>query len=295
MKQVFLPLLLLISRFKREKLAICSLYVFISMSVISYVLPFFYKYKYTQLSNDISLPPSIKHPFGTDAEGYDMLSRVLHGTIRSLNIANMTTLLSISIGVVFALVVTVASPVLSSVMMRVVDVVLTIPLISLAILVVNELPLARDKNVGWIVISLVISFIYWPYVARYVYSESISIMKQDFIEISKAMGASKKRIMFVHLLPNLINIIAVNAIFTYLYAIAVEVSLSYIGIGVRPPDVSLGMIIFNNEAAAETRPWLFYIPICWILLLTISIGFIGDGVRKSFKKVDSDNVWLLRK
>jgi peptide/nickel transport system permease protein len=260
--------------------------------MLSYILPLFYPYKYTELSNNTSEPPSLKHPFGTDSEGYDMVSRVLHGTVRSLNIANLTTLLSIGVGVIYALLIVESSKTLSYLMMRVIDVVLTIPLISLAILVVSEVSNGRGD---WVIIAAVISSIYWPYVARVTYSNALSIAKQDFVAISRAIGASRRRIMFTHLLPNLINVITVNAVFTYLYAISVEVSLSYIGIGVRPPDVSLGLIVFQNESAAEMRPWLFYIPVIWILILTISAGFIGDGIRKSFQKVNNNNTWLIKK
>src|SRR5215203_635327 len=139
-----------------------------------------------------------------------------------------------------------------------------------------------DQAGNWFFIGLVLALLQWTYIARVVRGTFLSLREKEFVEAARALGASDTRIMFRHLLPNATGSIIVNATITVAVAILVETALSYLGLGIKAPDTSLGLLISAGQQAATTRPWLFYFPGLIIVIIALTINFIGDGLRDAF-------------
>ncbi|CAN5215062.1 hypothetical protein BH18ACT4_BH18ACT4_02280 [soil metagenome] len=122
----------------------------------------------------------------------------------------------------------------------------------------------------------------WTGLARVVRAEVLSLREKEFVEAARALGASDRRIIFRHLLPNVTGSIIVSATLTMAVAILLETALSYLGLGVRTPDTSLGLLVSAGQTAAQARPWLFYFPGLFIIVIALCINFVGDGLRDAF-------------
>ena len=157
--------------------------------------------------------------------------------------------------------------------MRLADLILTIPGLAIAA------ALAYNFGGSWWTIGLILAFTSAPYVARVVRGVVLSLREREFVEAARALGASNTRIMFRHLLPNTAPVLIVNATLLVATGILAETALSYVGFGIRSPDTSLGVLITTAQGAVDTRPWLFYFPGMFIILVALSVNFIGDGLR----------------
>src|SRR6201991_98690 len=261
------------SQFLLHRLAVVSLGVLLLLVLLAYVGGALWKYSFGEFTPDNSEPPSLNHPFGTDAAGKDQFAQVLRGTQISLQIAVLVALFSTLVGTVWGAIAGYFGGLLDTLMMRVADLVLTLPLLAVAAM------LAHNFGGSWWLISLVIAGLYWSYVSRVARGVVLSLREKEFIEAAKALGASDARIIFRHLVPNALGAIIVNATVLVAIAILLETSLSYLGFGVRPPDTSLGILVSEAQTALTTRPWLFYFPGLFIILIALTINFIGDGLR----------------
>jgi peptide/nickel transport system permease protein len=264
---------LVLRRFMQHRLAVGSLVVLVLLVLLAYVGGALWKYDFGQFTPDKSDAPSLDHPFGTDAAGKDQFAQVLRGTQISLQIAVLVALFSTVVGTVWGAVAGYFGGVVDTILMRVSDLVLTLPLLAVAAM------LAHNFGGSWWLISLVIAGLYWAYVSRVARGVVLSLREKEFIEAAKALGASDARIIFRHLVPNALGSIIVNATVLVALAILLETSLSYLGFGVRPPDTSLGILVSEAQTALTTRPWLFYFPGLFIILIALTINFIGDGLR----------------
>jgi peptide/nickel transport system permease protein len=217
------------------------------------------------------------HPFGQDSLGRDMFAEVMRGTQLSLMIVFVVGLLSTIIGVVVGAVAGYVRGWVDSVLMRITDVILIIPLIVLTA------TLAHTYNTsGAIVVAIVLALASWPALARLVRGDVLGLREREFVDAAKVAGASNSRIMFVHILPNAIGVIVVSTTLTMAATILTEAALGFLGFGVQPPDVSLGSIIFQYENAFDTRPWLFFWPAMFVVVIALTINFIGDGLRDAY-------------
>jgi ABC-type dipeptide/oligopeptide/nickel transport system permease subunit len=194
-------------------------------------------------------------------------------------VALMVAFLSTTIGAVIGAVAGYYRGWVDSALMRFTDLVLTIP--SIAILAVLASVVAEEAG-NWFFIGLVLALLQWTYIARVVRGTFLSLREKEFVEAARALGASDARIMFRHLLPNATGSIIVNATVTVAVAILLETALSYLGLGIKPPDTSLGLLISTGQQAATTRPWLFYFPGLIIVIIALTINFVGDGLRDAF-------------
>jgi ABC-type dipeptide/oligopeptide/nickel transport system permease subunit len=264
---------LVLRRFLQHRLAVGSLVVLVLLILLAYVGGALWQYDFGEFTPDKSDAPSLAHPFGTDAAGKDQFAQVLRGTQISLQIAVLVALFSTVVGTVWGAVAGYFGGVADTIMMRVSDLVLTLPLLAVAAM------LAHNFGGSWWLISVVIAGLYWAYVSRVARGVVLSLREKEFIEAAKALGASDARIIFRHLVPNALGAIIVNATVLVALAILLETSLSYLGFGVRPPDTSLGILVSEAQTALTTRPWLFYFPGLFIILIALTINFIGDGLR----------------
>jgi ABC-type dipeptide/oligopeptide/nickel transport system permease subunit len=264
---------LVLRRFLQHRLAVGSLVVLVLLVLLAYIGGALWKYDYGEFTPDNSAAPSLDHPFGTDSAGKDQFAQVLRGTQISLQIAVLVALFSTLVGTAWGAIAGYFGGLLDTIMMRVSDLVLTLPLLAVAAM------LAHNFGGSWWLISLVIAGLYWAYVSRVARGVVLSLREKEFIEAARALGASDARIIFRHLVPNALGAIIVNATVLVAIAILLETSLSYLGFGVRPPDTSLGILVSEAQTALTTRPWLFYFPGLFIILIALTINFIGDGLR----------------
>jgi peptide/nickel transport system permease protein len=270
---------MVIRRFMAHKLAVGSLVVFLLVVIISLIGGRFWKYGYADITDQFSTPPSLEHPMGTDDIGHDTLAQVLRGSQKSVQVALMVAILATVIGAVIGALAGYYRGWVDSALMRFTDLILTIP--AIAILAVLASVVASEAG-NWFFIGLVLALLQWTYIARVVRGTFLSLREKEFVEAARALGASDTRIMFRHLLPNATGSIIVNATITVAVAILTETALSYLGLGIKPPDTSLGLLISTGQQAATTRPWLFYFPGLIIVIIALTINFIGDGLRDAF-------------
>jgi ABC-type dipeptide/oligopeptide/nickel transport system permease subunit len=264
---------LVLRRFLRHRLAVASLVVLLLLVLLAYVGGALWQYDFGEFTPDNSEAPSLNHPFGTDAAGKDQFAQVLRGTQISLQIAVLVALFSTLVGTVWGAIAGFFGGATDTLMMRVSDLVLTLPLLAVAAM------LAHNFGGSWWLISVVIAGLYWAYVSRVARGVVLSLREKEFIEAAKALGASDARIIFRHLVPNALGAIIVNATVLVALAILLETALSYLGFGVRSPDTSLGILVSEAQTALTTRPWLFYFPGLFIIVIALTINFIGDGLR----------------
>jgi ABC-type dipeptide/oligopeptide/nickel transport system permease subunit len=263
-------------RFFAHRLAVVGLLVFGVLCLLAFVGRQFWRYDFGDFTDAYSEGPSGAHPFGTDSSGHDLFAQVLRGTARSLEIALFVAVISTALGAIVGAVAGYYRGLADSGLMRLVDLILTLPLYAVAALLGHQVGAGQH---GWISIALVLALLLWAPTARVVRGVTLSVGQQDYIEASRALGASNRWIIARHVLPNASGAIIVNGTVCVAVAILAETALSYVGFGVRPPDVSLGSLVAAAEAASSTRWWLFYYPGAVLAVLVLSVNFIGDGLR----------------
>jgi ABC-type dipeptide/oligopeptide/nickel transport system permease subunit len=263
-------------RFRRHRAAVVSVAVFVFLVLLAFVGPMFWTYSYTDISSPNGSPPTLYNPFGTDNIGHDNFARVLRGMQQSLKVGFLVMILATAIGAPYGAISGLLGGRIDMIMMRICDVLLVLPLLAIAA--------AIGFGVGGtiVVISLVLGLLGWAVMARIVRGVVLSLREQEFIEAARAMGAGTLRIVFRHLLPNVVGVIIVQATLDIAVAILVESALSFLGVGVQPPDTSLGALTNVARPSVETQWWLFYAPGIMIILIALSINFIGDGLRDAF-------------
>jgi peptide/nickel transport system permease protein len=216
------------------------------------------------------------HPFGQDDVGRDYFALTMRGAQRSLTIALLAGLLSTVFGVVAGAVAGYLRGPVDELLMRLTDLVITVPAL------VTAAVLGRYGGGGAIALAVLLSLVSWPPLARLVRGEFLSLREKEFVEAARAMGGGPARIILRHLLPNAAGAIIVNATLTISAAILLETALSFVGLGVQSPDTSLGKLISDYQQAFQVRPWLFWWPGLFIVMIALCVNFIGDGLRDAF-------------
>jgi ABC-type dipeptide/oligopeptide/nickel transport system permease subunit len=154
--------------------------------------------------------------------------------------------------------------------------VLTVPLLAILIVLSNRFTRQSDSQ---LFIALLLALLFWTYLARLIRGTFLSLREREFIEAQHAIGSSTGRIILRHMVPNAAASIVVNATLTVATAILTEASLSFLGLGIQPPNVDLGTLVYAAEGDATALPWLFYFPAAFLVLAILSVNFIGDGLR----------------
>lgn len=263
-------------RFFAHKLAMGSLVVFLIFLIGAFVVPHLWPYGYTQQTNDLSQSPSLVHPFGTDTLGQDVLAEVMRGIQTSMKVAFVAMAIGEVAGILIGAVAGLYRGWVDSLLMRAVDVILTIPAIALVAV------LAKVSGGTWWGIAIILGGLGAGPTARLVRSVVLSLREREFVEAARALGATNSRIIARHLLPNSLGVIIVDATLAIALAILSEAALSFIGFGIHPPDISLGQMVSTGVDASQTRPWLFYFPGLVLVIMVLTINFIGDGLRDAF-------------
>ena len=219
------------------------------------------------------LPPSMEHPFGTDTLGRDVLCRVVYGARISLAVGLLATAISTVIGLVMGALAAYYGGIWDTIIMRLADIFLAFPytLFVIAMLAVIG---PGIQNV-----FIAIGILGWPSIARVFRSAILSVKENDYVDAARAMGASDARIIARHIFPNSVASIIVYATMNIGGAILTESALSFLGMGVVPPDPSWGIMISDGETYLATQPWLRIMPGIAILTTVLAFTLLGDGLR----------------
>ena len=216
------------------------------------------------------------HPFGQDDLGRDYFALTMRGAQISIMIAFVVGIVGTAIGVVIGALAGFFRGWVEAVLMRFTDVMITIPLLVIAAVV------GRMTAGKTFILALFLGVVTWTGLARLIRGEFLSLREKEFVEAARALGAKPRRIIFKHILPNTVGIITVSATLAMASAILLETALSFLGYGVRSPDTSLGLLISTYQGSFSTRPWLFWWPGLFIIIIALCVNFIGDGLRDAF-------------
>jgi peptide/nickel transport system permease protein len=267
---------LALERFTHHRLALAGLIVFLLLVLLSTIGPLFWHYSYSAITAQFSSAPSAQHPFGTDLIGHDLFAQVMEAEATSVKTAVLVAVIATTIGTVIGAIAGYYGKVADFLLMRFTDLILAVPLLAILLVLANKL----SKQAGsWLWIALILGLLLWTNLARQVRGAFLSLREREFVEAEHAIGASDRRIIFRHMIPNAIGPIVVSATLTVALALLIEAVLSFLGLGIQPPEVSLGSLINSGQDAATSLPWLFFFPSGFLVITILSINFIGDGLR----------------
>ena len=266
---------LYIASFVRNRTAVFGTVTIIVFTVAALIAPLLPTDPLVQDYDALMLAPSIEYPIGTDSLGRDNLTRLIYGGRVSLQVGFFAVLIAATVGVTIGLIAGYVGKWSDSILMRLVDVILAFPGLLLAILMVAVLgPSLRNA-----MLAIAISFI--PAFARITRANTLSLREKEFVESARAIGGGPVRIMFRTILPNMASPIIVQASLGMSYAILIEASLSFLGLGIQPPTPSWGYMLTAGREFITIAWWLTTFPGLAIFLVVIAWNFIGDGIREA--------------
>ena len=265
--------------FLENKMAVVGVVIIIVMVLFSFIGPLIYKTD--QITPNLLLlnnAPSGQHLFGTDDQGYDLLGRVMKGGQASLEVGLAAAAVATLLGVIWGAVAGFFGGVVDAVMMRIVDVVLSIPGLLLLI------TLAVILQPGELILIFIIAALAWLYPARLVRGETLTLRTREYVQAVRVMGGSGRRIVLRHIIPNAVGTIVVNATFQVADAILTLAALSFLGLGIQAPNTDWGQILSNGSGQLPNPYWweIVFAGIA-ITLVVVAFNFIGDALRDSLE------------
>jgi peptide/nickel transport system permease protein len=276
-------------RFLRHKMAIFGVIVLFLLVLYSFGGSFFFSEDYANKTNtSLRLDaPDSAHPFGTDTVGRDILARTVYGGQISILIGLTAATVEVLLGILIGALAGYYGGWVDNISMRFTEAMLNIPQILLLIImskyfagnVPNIQLFGRTFSGSVVVIVLIIGLTSWPYLARIVRAEFLSLKEREFILAARATGTPAWEIIFKHILPNSIAPIVVSATLGVANAISLEAYISFLGLGVRAPTATWGNMLEGAYNYIETAYWLWFYPGMLIVLIVLSINFLGDGLR----------------
>jgi peptide/nickel transport system permease protein len=267
---------LVVRRFLRNRPAVVALISLLVGFVGCYALPSLLPYDYNHLDYDALLqPPSLKHWFGTNALGQDLLARILRGMQKSMLIGFCVALISTTIAATVGTVAGYFGGVRDRALMWLVDLLLVVP--SFLLIAIVSARSKGSSNVLWLIVLL--AAFGWMVSSRMVRGLTMSLREREFVRAARYMGVSSRRVIVHHIVPNVASILIIDATLNVGFAILGETGLSFLGFGVQPPDVSLGTLIADGTPSATTFPWVFLFPAGALVLIVLCANLTGDGLR----------------
>ena len=261
-------------RLKANHMAMVSLGILIAIFLVSVLGPIFCPYSYDEQNLDhIFQSPDQSHFFGTDNLGRDLFARTTYGGRISLAVGLLATLVSLVIGVSYGVLSGYVGGRLDAWMMRTVDVLYSLPFIIFVIL----LMVMFGRN--FLLLFVAIGAVEWLTMARITRAQTLNLKNAEFVEAARALGYSHTRILFRHLLPNLIGPVIIYATLTVPAVMLLEAVLSFLGLGVQAPMSSWGSLIKEGAEKMDAAPWLLLFPGSFFCLTLFALNFLGDGLR----------------
>lgn len=262
------------SRLRKNKMAMMGVCVLVFFIVIALLTPFIAPYTYEGQNLELgATAPSVQHWLGTDSLGRDQLTRIMYGSRVSLMVGFIATAVALLIGVLWGATAGFIGGRLDAIMMRIVDALFALPFTIFIIL------LTVIFGSSMLLLFIAIGAVEWLTMARIVRGQVLSIKQQEFVEAAISMGLSPWQIITRHLIPNVLGPIIVYTTLTIPSVILLESFLSFLGLGVQPPQSSWGSLIASGVETMEEYPWLLIFPGLALSLTLFSLNFLGDGLR----------------
>ena len=259
---------------RENKLAAASAVVILLFILAAILAPVLTPYTFDgmDLLNRLA-PPSREHLLGTDEAGRDVLTRMLYGSRVSLLVGIVPTVISMLAGAILGIIAGYNGGRTDAIIMRIADIMLAFPSMFLAMVIMYTL------GDGMINIFLALALVNWASVARIVRAETLKLKETEFVEAARSIGVKKMAIMFRHILPNCIPSLIVLFTLNIPSAILSESSLSFLGIGIKAPQASWGLMVNAGRQFLYSQPWLSLSPSVAIMLIVLAFNFLGDGLR----------------
>ncbi|HAK88561.1 MAG: peptide ABC transporter permease [Nitrospirae bacterium GWC2_46_6] len=261
-------------RFKKNPLSVAGLAIIAALAAVALLAPFISPHEPTKIDvYNVLSPPSASHPFGTDELGRDLLSRMIWGSRASLKVGFIAVGIAITIGTILGAIAGYYGGKIDALIMRFVDIMLAFPtfFLILAVIAIVEPSIST--------IMIIIGLTGWMDVSRLIRAEFLTLKERDFIAAAQALGASDPRLIFRHIIPNALSPVFVAATFGIAGAILTESGLSFLGLGVQPPEPSWGNILTSGKDNITVAWWLSLFPGIAILITVLSYNLVGEGLR----------------
>jgi peptide/nickel transport system permease protein len=260
--------------FLRNQLATAGAIIILLLIVLALIGPALTPYDPIGINMDARLtPPSLRHPFGTDDFGRDVLSRVLSGASISLKVGVIAVSISTIIGTLLGAISGYYGRWVDEVIMRLMDVLFAFPAILLAIAILAALGPGISNAM------IAIGIVYTPIFARITRGSVLTVREEVYVDAAKSIGCRDSRILFRHILPNVIAPVIVETTLSLAFAILAEAALSFLGLGTQPPDPSWGRMLSESRGYIQDAPWLGIFPGLAIMFTVMGFNFLGDGLR----------------
>lgn len=293
-------------RMLRNRLSLIGLTITSLLLIAALFGPSLAPYSYTdQDLSSVAQLPSRAHWLGTDEIGRDLFSRVLYGARTATLVATFSTAVSVLIGLTLGALAGYGGRWADALVGRLTDVVMSIPSLLLAALIAVTLKepivtwakgiyehthFAPFADTTWLDLLIVfggLAFVQWPAYARLIRGQILSLRNEQYVQAAQAVGVSEVKIALRHLLPNALGPVIVNMTFNLSSAMAAEAALSYLGVGVMPPQASWGNMIQSNIGSWSYRPWLVAVPALTLAIVTLGVNFLGDGLNDALNPKSS--------
>lgn len=270
-------------RLVRSRITVAAM-ILLGLMVLACVAgPWFSPYGPNDQNLDLrATAPGVSHWLGTDPLGRDLATRILHGGRISLLVGVLATGVAAVIGVGYGLVAGLAGRRTDALMMRIVDVLYAFPFITFVILLV--VIFGRQ----FVLIFVAIGAVEWLTMARVVRGQVLSLKKLEYVQAARAAGAGFSRILLRHMLPNVMGPVIIYASLTVPGVMLLEATLSFLGLGIQPPDASWGVLISEGAASMAVYPWMLIGPGAFFMLTLLALNLIGDGLRDALDPKSGD-------
>ena len=264
----------IVNTFKKNPLAMTGVAVILIIVLAAICAPLICPYDpYTQDLRNALAKPSAEHILGTDTYGRDLFTRIVYGARISLIIGLIPSIIAIIIGTVMGLMAGFLGKTADFIIMRIADIVLSFPSLLLAMVIMYTL------GPSLLNLFIALSIINWGMTARTVRAQTLQLREKEFVEAARSVGVKNWTIMFRHILPNCIPSLIVIFTLDIPSAIMSEASLSFLGVGAKPPEASWGLMVSENRDNLTKAPWVALFPGIAIMLLVLAFNFVGDAMR----------------
>ena len=266
-------------RFMRQPSAVVGMVILLVMILIAVFGPYICEFDYTEPDfTALNVPPNARHWFGTDGGGFDLFACVVHGLGRSLVIGITYALLTTVIAAVVGTAIAYFRGVPEKIGMWILDMLMVIPSFLLVAMIVR----AASGTQGWWMLILGLTAFGWIGYARTLRTMALSLRERDYVKAAKYMGVPSLKIIVKHLIPNLGSILIIDTVLGVIAGINSETAYSFLGLGIKAPDTSLGYLLSQGSSAMLSSPWVILIPSAVLIVLCVSMQLIGDGLRDAF-------------